>query len=301
MSVASMALPDRAYGPDAAVRKRLLPFGIEHPAKLNLHLLGDLLRRYTRPGHLLLDPFGGVGSLLMACLPPTPRHVLLVELEKKYCQAAGANAGHIAATLPGLARGQATVLQGDSRCLPLPTASADCALTSPPYERQITQGGETGAWRAKYGYQQANAGYSRARDNIGNAGAADYATAVRTAYAECFRVVRPGGLLVLVVGDYVRDGQVIALGEASVALAGAVGWTPLERWRHAKGQLSFWRLLHARHGQPVIAHEHILVFCKGPRPAWPLLALPPATRAAAVLPASGGLGLGAAPGLGAAA
>src|SRR5262249_38728768 len=94
-------------------------------------------------------------------------------------------------------------------------------------------------------------------------GGETYASAVSRVYRECYRVVRPGGALVLVVGNYVRAGRVVDLAADTVRLARAAGWTPAERWVHAKAAVSFWRRLHHRQGRPVVAEEHVLVFVKG--------------------------------------
>lgn len=108
-------------------------------------------------------------------------------------------------------------------------------------------------------------------------GAETYSDACLAVYRECYRVVRPGGVLVLVTGDYVRSGKVVDLASDTIALCVAAGWTPVERWRHEKANVSFWRRLHARQGRPVVPYEDVLVFCKGHAPAWPFAELPPTT------------------------
>jgi SAM-dependent methyltransferase len=106
-----------------------------------------------------------------------------------------------------------------------------------------------------------------------------YAAAVLQVYRECYRVVRPGGVLVLVTGNYVRNGAIVDLAADTMRLAEAAGWTPVERWRHEKAGVSFWRRLHHKQGRPVVTHEDVLVFCKGGQPGWAFTELPPTTRA----------------------
>lgn len=111
----------------------------------------------------------------------------------------------------------------------------------------------------------------------------NYATACLAVYRECFRVVRSGGVLVLIVGPYVRNGTIVDLAADSIRLAEAAGWTPVERWRHEKAQISFWRRLHAQQAaargrdphEVTVTHEDVLVFCKGEKPGWEFAELPP--------------------------
>jgi hypothetical protein len=134
-------------------------------------------------------------------------------------------------------------------------------------------------------------GYGKTEGQIGNA-PETYAAACLQVYRECFRVVQWGGVLVLVTGNYVRKGVLIDLASDTIALAAAAGWTPVERWEHKKGQISFWRRLHhataLRAGKvPVtVTSEDIVVFCKGPAPGWAFAELPPTTRLPVVLPAT---------------
>lgn len=401
-------LPDRLYGGDVSERQRFLPYGRRHPAKMNLALLADLIRRYTLPGQTWLDPFFGVGSTGTAVL--TGRSVVGIELEAHHAADAGKNILHLARYAKGGAT--ATVLQGDSRKLrELLSGAGVGALTSPPYHEAIHQNyssqaladekgigreygltpgnigacpsfdgtdrakytpkGQRGApsgavmsppygdvakrdrseepyaskdpeRAAKYGqdspsrnidgygkdgaqignlpmgtlssppYANANTetgGNSGARgadakrrakqdyttyehpENLGNlpirpeflvAVAADqandrretYLDAVREVYASVFDVTPPGGVLVLVTGNYVREGKIVDLAAHTIAVCMAVGWTPVERWQAKKQNVSFWRRLHARKGLPLIDWEDVLVFAKG-SPGWDFAELPP--------------------------
>lgn len=160
------------------------------------------------------------------------------------------------------------------------------AVGSPPYESSVPKGGGEKGVHSDEGLARVKKDYEHYGDTAGQIGTSEgetYAEAVLQVYRDCFRVVRPGGLLVLVTGNYVRDGQVVDLAADTIKLCVAAGWTPLERWEHRKGQVSFWRRLHHRQGRPVVTSEDVLVFCKGPSPAWEFVDLAPTTRAPAEL------------------
>ena len=129
-----------AFPRDTAVRKRYFPpEAMMHPAKMDLGLLMHLVSRYTRPGEVVLDPMGGIGSLLLACREG--RNVVLVELEEHFVALARRAWDRIRALGPALGHrlGWAVILRGDARSLPFP-GGAEAVLFSPPYEEHH-QGG----------------------------------------------------------------------------------------------------------------------------------------------------------------
>lgn len=167
-------------------------------------------------------------------------------------------------------------------------------ITSPPYGNSFSDWDATSnAAREGQAVLYGDERHSGPRQNIGNIpyydheheskrspkapeGAETYADACLAVYRECFRVVRPGGVLVLVTGNYVRDSRMIDLAADTIAIATATGWTPVERWRHEKSTISFWRRLHARQRPdvPVVTWEDVLVFTKG-RQGWSFADLEP--------------------------
>lgn len=175
------------------------------------------------------------------------------------------------------------------------------AIGSPPYGNVFSDWDATSnAAREGQTVLYSDERWSGARQNIGNIpyydhehsskrspkapdGAETYADACLEVYRECYRVVRPGGVLVLVTGNYVRTGAVVDLAADTIALARAAGWTPWERWEHRKSTVSFWRRLHNQQGRPVVVSEDVLVFVKGSAPAWAFADLAPTYRAPADL------------------
>lgn len=178
------------------------------------------------------------------------------------------------------------VTQGYEGVLP------DVAAGSPPYEDTLSRNRSQEQYAhdhpdlsKKYGRTDPSRsadGYGRAGAQIGNMKLKDnsYQDACRQIYAALYDAILPGGVLVLVTGDYVRkdkDGvsKVIDLAQITIDLCVEAGWTPLERWVGRKKRVSFWRGYWAKKGQPLLDYEDVLVFCRGEKPAWEFAELSP--------------------------
>jgi len=56
---------------------------LAHPAKMHVELCAELIRRYTKPGDVVLDPMNGVGTTTILCML-LGRSAIGVELEEKF-------------------------------------------------------------------------------------------------------------------------------------------------------------------------------------------------------------------------
>lgn len=91
-----------------------------HPATFSPTMIGDFILFFTKAGQVVLDPFVGIGSTLVAC-ERTGRKGVGIELSPKYAEIARL-------------RTRQTVIEGDCRKISefkLPTI--DFCVTSPPY------------------------------------------------------------------------------------------------------------------------------------------------------------------------
>lgn len=143
-----MSLPEPYYkdeqatirlSPDAKLRKQwFVGEAMSHPAKGHLGLWWEILERYTQPGQTVLDPMAGIGSSLIGCL--MGRNVVCNEMETHFIEPMLASWRKMQLQGPMLGHqiGEALIIQGDARCLPL--ASADCVVTSPPWEDKMGMG-----------------------------------------------------------------------------------------------------------------------------------------------------------------
>jgi len=239
----------------------------EHKAKLNLNWLAWLLNEHTVPGSVVLDPMAGTGSILLAALNQHP--TLAGDVEPYWSRLLNRNGLRIRRR--HLIVAPMLTARWDAARLPFPDASLDTIVTSPPYFDLFSN------WNRKQaGYLDGRhvgpngLSYGDHARQIGNLHIyEDYLRAMRTVYLECRRVLRPGGKLLLILGNKVRERRVIPVTEDTRALVVANDFELLAT--HARKTIpSRWRRIHSQQHDdyPTIAVETALVFQKPDSP-WP--------------------------------
>lgn len=167
---------------------------------------------------------------------------------------------------------------------------ADAVITSPPYEQSLTDGhtkkrtdgtefgyadvDESVERLRNHGRTNPKAGgpygrslghpYSGAAENIGNLKSDNYLEAMLLVYQNCYKVLRDGGLLCLVVKNFIRDKKIVRLDLDTIKLCEKVGFILKERLKRKLTSQSFWRIIYQRKfpDAPKIEFEDILIFAK---------------------------------------
>ena len=138
------------------------------------------------------------------------------------------------------------------------TRPVDAAIFSPPYGEALTGGGiaQEGFTKdyqpdkisggnlnpvGKRTYMAEN--HNHSPENIGNLRGPAYWDAMQQVYAEWHRVLKPGGLMVLVLKGFTRDGQYVDLPAQTRTLCETLGFSFVETWQRELWALSFWRIL----------------------------------------------------------
>ena len=106
--------------------------------------------------------------------------------------------------------------------------------------------------------------YSPNQDNIGNLKSTSYLEAMAQVYAQCYAVLKPEGLMVLVVKNFIRDQKEVRLDLDTIKLCEQSGFSFQERWYRELPAQSFWRVIYKKKypSAPELKYEDILVFKK---------------------------------------
>jgi tRNA G10 N-methylase Trm11 len=260
-------------------RRRYLPESNAHPGKMLPALAREAIRRYSRPGELVLDPMCGIGTTLVEAAH-LGRQAIGIELEPRWAQLAAANILHAETDD---AAGSAIALQGDALRLGrglLNDYRDSCALilTSPPYGPS-THGHVR---KHKDHVEKLNDRYSSNPDNLAHLPARRGPRTQRPAFEEalgeilarCAHMLAPGrGRLVLTVRPYRQRGALVDLPGRLIALAERNGLAFCSREvallcslkdDRLASRASFFQLYHQRAGtierMLLIGHEDVLVF-----------------------------------------
>jgi hypothetical protein len=153
----------------------------------------------------------------------------------------------------------------------------DLVVTSPPYACEAGVIDKQAWLRGSRLCDPSTLNYSADRTNVGHLRGGEYRAAMTAVYAQCYAVLRPGGLLVTVTKNMRSGGRLADLATITIGLATGAGFGYLQHniALHAAvrdGELvrrpSFWQLSQTararQSGKPLhlIAHEDVLVFIK---------------------------------------
>ena len=110
-------------------------------------------------------------------------------------------------------------------------AVVDAVITSPVHEATFNvskQGARQPQIEKELGRPIA---YGNSDEQLGNMQGSTYWQAVSEVYRECFKALKPNGIMAVVVKAFVRNKQVVDLPSQTLKLLTAIGFGPLERVR----------------------------------------------------------------------
>jgi SAM-dependent methyltransferase len=102
-----------------------------------------------------------------------------------------------------------SVLEGDARSLPLDDGVVDAVVTSSPYAGTYDYLAQQGLRLAFFGIAASDAGEIGSRGRMAAGGLDDYRRDLAAVLGEWQRVLRPGGLAVLMIGDSLAGRQAV--------------------------------------------------------------------------------------------
>lgn len=264
---------------------RYVPGSTAHPAKMLPRIAAHAISTYTRPGDLVLDPMCGIGTTLVEAIH-LGRHAIGVEYEPRWAGLARLNAA--SATHEG-GTGTGSVHRGDARQLTdlIPSAvhgQVDLVVTSPPYGNSVHGQVRSTRDSGERGVTKKNDRYSHDPSNLAHLSTDRLLEAFTEILAQCRRLLRPGGTVVVTTRPWRERGELIDLPSAVLAAGQAAGLTPTERCvallagvRDSRliARPSFFQMKYVRdarrQGIPlaVVQHEDVLVFTRPDRQTVP--------------------------------
>ncbi len=167
---------------------------------------------YSKPKDVVVDPMCGIGTPLSSRPRRLDRRCIGVELEERWVAIARSNLAH---ALPARQRRLAEVRLGDARSLVSLLKGfrgrTGLVLTSPPYACEAGVIDKRAWLRGRRLCDASTLNYSADLGNIGHARGERYHAAMAAVYAQCFALLRPGGLLVTVTKNMRHRGRLIDL------------------------------------------------------------------------------------------
>lgn len=141
----------------------------------------------------------------------------------------------------------------------LPHGDIDAIISSPPYE--AAQATEDDNYVARHITGGQLATHHVSNNNIGNLKGDTYLSAMQQVYFQCHKALKPNGLMILVVKNFIRNQEIVPLDEHTIKLCEGVGFTLKERHHRKLTSQSFWRVIYQKKypNAPVIDKEDILV------------------------------------------
>lgn len=125
----------------------------------------------------------------------------------------------------------------------LPHGNADAIVTSPPYSEIFSKGHKSELGDEK---SQGSSYKSESKANIGNLKEDTYLGAMLQVYRECYKVLKPGGVMVLITKNFIRNKKIVRLDLDTIKLCEAAGFKFAERWYRKLEHPSFWRIIYAK-------------------------------------------------------
>ncbi|KKN74179.1 hypothetical protein LCGC14_0392650 [marine sediment metagenome] len=249
------------FPPDQQDRKSLFfPNGVmKHPAKMNFHLQQAIIKYVAEPGNVLLDPFGGTGTLMIAALQGY--RVILLEIEDGYHRLQLEAAANLDIQVPGAGQ-LVTLLHGDNRMLlPIP---CNHVITSPPYAQamkatKVRKRREDAPDNWLVEQDERMLAYSKSPRNISKINPFLYNMEMRKIYQLCYQSLPVGGTMTTVIKDRIVDGKRVYLSKWADKVCKAAGFT-LELWEKWKALGHGFTKIAASQGKQVVWDEDILIY-----------------------------------------
>jgi len=149
----------------------------------------------------------------------------------------------------------------------------DAIVTSPPYEGcEVGKGirknrwnkiKDNPNWKGRKEWQTGTPShYSNDKQNLGNLKGETYLSAMLQVYCECYKVLKPDGLMILITKNFIRKKKIVRLDLDTIKLCRKAGFQFIDRWYRKLTNFSFWVINYYKKYGLRVEYEDILVFQK---------------------------------------
>ncbi len=248
------------FPPDSDYRKRMFPPEVnQHPAKANVYLVQAIIEYVSEPDELLMDIMAGTGTLMVGAL--IGRSVICIEISEKFHQIQIDALAHLEKIAPGISGMISLVNLPCQTYLPIPDL-VDHIIFSPQYAGIMKKKSVTDQWNKDIGYDFVE--YSTNPLNLGTMSEFLWTHEMERVYDKCFKTIKPGGSMTLIVKDHISAGKRIELTKMAIGASVRVGFSydPEEHWKWQAPGMPYTAARRAR-GERVVDDEDIVVLRKG--------------------------------------
>lgn len=245
---------------DATYRKEMFPEEVnQHQAKANVFLIQSCIEYVSEPGQLLLDPFGGTGTLMVGAL--INRDIMLIEISPEYHKLQQKALDKLEEMAPGV-RDHVTLTNAPLQLiLPIPNL-ADHIIFSPPYASIMKSKGTDKLTMEKTDYKMAEYTFTSPL-NLGLMDDWTWARKMEKVYQKCYDTLKPGGSMTIIVKDHMEKRQRVGLTQSAVDSCIRVGLTQAStEWFKWLAPGSVYTHIYRARGWEVVDDEDVVVLRK---------------------------------------
>jgi DNA modification methylase len=245
---------------DTAYRAEMLdPESNHHQAKANVHMIQSCIEYVSLEGDMILDPFGGTGTLMIGAL--VGRNITLIEISPKYHAMQRRTLEKLDSIAPGCSSHISLIEGALQSVLPIPNY-ADHIISSPPYASIMKSKGNDKLTKEKTDYDMSAYTFSSPL-NLGLMSDWLWAQKMEEAYKKFYATIKPGGTFTLILKDHIKNGQRVPLTMAGVDACVKCGFTynPEEHFKWDAPGSVYLHIRRAR-GEETVKEEDVVVLRK---------------------------------------
>ena len=199
-------------------------YALAHPASFDEREVIDHIELFSNPGDIVFDPMVGSGTTMVACFK-TGRASAGIELYPHHVEMVKQRILDVTGAAYVDGKHRLYLKQGDCRDV-MPSMKPDIMdliLFSPPYFNILKGGnGERARFRKRIGLA---VNYGNSPNDLGNLD--DYNAFIAEmgfVYSECYRLLKRGKTMVVIVADIFRNGNFIAYHADTIHAAQSSGF-----------------------------------------------------------------------------